>query len=40
VASNQHLLVSWLYTTLTYDLLSAVHQPDHNAYSAWSAIGA
>ncbi|RLM54454.1 hypothetical protein C2845_PM10G06350 [Panicum miliaceum] len=32
-------IVSWLYTTLSYDLLSAVIHPTDNAYGAWTAIG-
>jgi hypothetical protein len=32
-------IVSWLYTTLSDDLLSAVMQPDDDTYAAWTAIG-
>ena len=32
-------IVSWLYTTLSDDLHSAVMQPDDDAYAAWTAIG-
>ncbi|KAF8651260.1 hypothetical protein HU200_063510 [Digitaria exilis] len=32
-------IVSWLYTTLSADLLSAIIQPDDTAYNAWTSIG-
>ncbi|XP_025828611.1 uncharacterized protein LOC112903573 [Panicum hallii] len=32
-------IVSWLNTTLSYDILSAVIQPNDNAYATWTAIG-
>ncbi|XP_039803616.1 uncharacterized protein LOC120667647 [Panicum virgatum] len=32
-------IVSWLYTTLSDDLFSAVMQPDDDTYAAWTAIG-
>lgn len=31
-------IVSWLYSTLSVDLLRAVLQPDDNAYTAWTSI--
>ncbi|XP_039789927.1 uncharacterized protein LOC120656000 [Panicum virgatum] len=31
-------IVSWLYTTLSADLLSAVVQPNDDAYTAWTTI--
>ncbi|CAN6321064.1 unnamed protein product [Urochloa humidicola] len=31
-------IVSWLYATLSSDLLSAVIQPDDDAYTAWRSI--
>ena len=32
-------IVSWLYTTLSPELLSAVVQPRKDAYTAWTSIG-
>ena len=32
-------IVSWLYTMLSSDLLSAVVQPNDDAYTAWTTIG-
>ena len=32
-------IVSWLYTTLSSELLSAVVQPHDDAYTAWMTIG-
>ena len=32
-------IMSWLYTTLSDDLLSTVMEPDDDGYSAWTAIG-
>ena len=32
-------IVSWLYTTLSPELLSAVLQPRDDAYTAWTSIG-
>lgn len=32
-------IVSWLYTTLSSELLSAVVQPHDDAYTAWTTIG-
>ena len=31
-------IISWLYTTLSTDLLNVIIQPDHDALSAWTAI--